>query len=148
MSNKIKWNWGTKLLIAIILFMSFIFVLVYLSTQNSINLVEKDYYPKGLKYQTRIDDIKRAAELKDQFNITQTDELIILTIPEINPDSGSIVFFRPSDQQLDMTSEIEPDSSGRIYFPYRNFKRGIYIYKIHWYENGNGFYIEDKFFID
>ncbi len=148
MSHNIKWNWGTKLLIAIILFMSFIFALVYLSTQNSINLVEKDYYPKGLKYQARIDDIKRAIPLKERFGITQTDELIILTIPEINPDSGSIVFFRPSDQQLDITSKIEPDSTGRIYFPHGDFKRGIYIYKIRWYENGNGFYIEDKFFIE
>ena len=51
-------NWGNKLLIAIVIFMSFIFVLVYLSAQNQIDLVEKDYYPKGLKYQDRIDEIE------------------------------------------------------------------------------------------
>ena len=61
MANKIKWNWGTKLVIAIILFMGFIFVLVYLSTQNTIDLVERDYYPKGLKYQNRIEEIKNAS---------------------------------------------------------------------------------------
>ncbi len=45
---KIKWNWGTKITIAIILFVSMILGFVYTATQNPIILVEKDYYPKGL----------------------------------------------------------------------------------------------------
>ena len=147
MSHKIKWNWGTKLLIAIIIFMSFIFFLVYLTTQNTINLVEKDYYPKGLKYQTRIDEIKKADIAKEQFNVIQENGLIVLSMPEINADSGSIVFFRPSDQLLDFTSGINPDSLGRMYFPYNNFKKGKYLIKVHWYENGEGYYIEKRFFI-
>ena len=147
MSHKIKWNWGTKLLIAIIIFMSFIFFLVYLTTQNTINLVEKDYYPKGLKYQTRIDEIKKATLVKEQFNVIQKDSLIVLSLPEINADSGSIVFFRPSDQLLDFTSSINPDSLGKIYFPNNNFKKGKYLIKVHWYENGEGYYIEKRFFV-
>ena len=147
MSHKIKWNWGTKLLIAIIIFMSFIFFLVYLSTQNTINLVEKNYYPKGLKYQTRIDEIEKATLAKEQFNVIQKDGLIVLSIPEINADSGSIVFFRPSDQLLDFTSSINPDSLGRMYFPNNNFNIGKYLIKVHWYENGEGYYIEKRFFV-
>ena len=147
MSHKIKWNWGTKLLIAIIIFMSFIFVLVFLTTQNTINLVEKDYYPKGLKYQTRIDEIKKATLVKEQFNVIQKDGLIVLSLPEINADSGSIVFFRPSDQLLDFTSSINPDSLGKIYFSYNNFKKGKYLIKVHWYKNGEGYYIEKRFFV-
>jgi len=147
MSHKIKWNWGTKLLIAIIIFMSFIFFLVYLTTQNTINLVEKNYYPKGLKYQTRIDEIEKATLAKEQFNVIQKDGLIVLSIPEINADSGSIVFFRPSDQLLDFTSSINPDSLGRMYFPNNNFKKGKYLIKVHWYKNGEGYYIEKRFFV-
>lgn len=147
MPHKIKWNWGTKLLIAIIIFMSFIFFLVYLSTQNAINLVDKDYYPKGLKYQTRIDEIKKATLVKEQFNVIQTDSLIVLSMPEVNVDSGSIVFFRPSNQLLDFTSNINPDSLGRMYYPYNNFKKGKYLIKVHWYKNGEGYYIEKRFFV-
>lgn len=147
MPQKIPWNWGTKLVIAIIIFMSFIFVLVYLSTQNTIDLVEKDYYPKGLKYQTRIDEIELASSLKDEFIISQDERFIILSMPELNPDSGSIVFFRPSDQLLDFASKIQPDSSNRMLFPLKDFKPGLYVLKVHWYENEAGYYVEKKFFV-
>ncbi len=121
MANKIKWNWGTKLVIAIILFMGFIFVLVYLSTQNAIDLVERDYYPKGLKYQTRIEEIKNASIYHDRFNIKRENNQMVLSIPLIDADSGSIVFFRPSNQLLDFASKIQPDSTGFMYFPINEF---------------------------
>lgn len=148
MSKKIEWNWGTKLVIAIIIFMSFIFMMVYLSVQNPIDLVEKDYYPKGLKYQTRIDEIQMAESIQDQFVITQANGLIILAMPEINPDSGSIVFFRPSNHLLDFESNIQADSTNQMYFPLNEFKTGLYTLKVHWYENAAGYYVEKKFSVN
>ena len=147
MANKIKWNWGTKLLIAIILFMSFIFVLVYLSTQNNINLVEKDYYPKGLKYQNRIEEIKNASHVSDSFDIVREDNYMVLTVPQVESDSGSIVFFRPSDQSLDFATNMQANFTGKMYFPINEFKEGLYILKIHWFKNAKGFYVEKKFFV-
>lgn len=140
-----KWNWGTKLLIAIILFMGLIFSFVYLTTKQDLNLVEKDYYPKGLKYQARINEIKNAAPFKDQIHIVQSDEYVILTLPEINPDSGTVVLFRPSNERLDINSTINPDSLNNMYFPSGEFKKGLYKYKIEWYENGKGYYLENSF---
>jgi len=148
MANKIKWNWGTKLVIAIILFMGFIFILVYLSTQNTIDLVERDYYPKGLKYQTRIEEIKNASMYFDHFDIKKEDSQMVLSIPPIDADSGSIVFFRPSDQTLDFASKIQPDTAGFMYFPINEFEKGLYVMKVHWFKNTDGFYIEKKFFVN
>jgi hypothetical protein len=148
MSYKIKWNWGTKLVIAIILFMGFIFVLVYMSTLNTIDLVERDYYPKGLQYQNRIEEMNNARIFRDDFNMTRENEHMVLSIPEIDPDSGSIVFFRPSNQLLDFASKIQPDSTGRMYFPLDAFQTGLYVMKIHWYQNAEGYYIEQKFFVN
>ena len=147
MSRNLKWNWGTKLLIAIILFMSLIFFLVYLSTKQKLNLVEKDYYPKGLKYQSRIDAIKNAAPFKNQIKVIQTGDYIILTLPETKPDSGTIVLFRPSNVSLDINSDIKPDSLNKKYFSSKKFKKGLYKYKIEWFENGTVYYLEDKFYV-
>ena len=148
MSNKIKWNWGTKIIIAIILFMSFIFVLVYLSTQNPIDLVEKDYYPKGLKYQTRIDEIKNANYVSDSFDIVREDNYMVFTVPQVESDSGTIVFFRPSDQSLDFATNMQANFTGQMYFPIDQFEKGLYILKIHWFNNAKGFYVEKKFFVN
>ena len=128
--------------------MGFIFVLVYLSTQNTINLVEKDYYPKGLKYQSRIEEIKNAAHVSDSFTIVREDSHMVLTVPEIESDSGTIVFFRPSDQSLDFAANMPANFIGNLYFPIDDFKKGVYILKIHWFHEANGYYVEKKFFVN
>jgi hypothetical protein len=141
----IKWNWGTKLFIAIVLFMSFIFVLVFLSTQNQIYLVEKDYYPKGLKYQDRIDEIQNAEAFKDSFLIEKIDNHVVISYTILHADSGTIYFFRPSDKTLDMTYTFHTDTTKRMYFDASQFKKGKYLVKVFWKEAGKGFYIEKTF---
>ena len=148
MTKKIQWNWGTKLLIAIILFMSFIFVLVYLSARNNIVLVEKDYYPKGLKYQNRIEEIKNASHLSDSFEIVREDKYMVLRVPQIKSDSGTVVFFRPSNQSLDFAKNMQPNFIGNLYFPIDEFEKGLYILKIHWFHKTKGYYVEKKFYVN
>ena len=145
---KIKWNWGTKLTIAIILFMSLIFFLVYLSTQYPVDLVEKDYYPKGLKYQERIDEITNAQPFKDQVRAYQDSDAVIVTFPKINPDTGTITFYRPSDIHLDRIYEINTDSLNRMSFPKSEFKKGKYYLKIYWEESGKAYYIEKPYYFN
>ncbi len=145
---KIKWNWGTKLTLWIIVFMVFIFVLVFISVKNSIILVEKDYYPKGLKFQTRIDEKNNAFHLKDQFQLSQQGEYVVLSFPEIQPDTGTVVFFRHNNNMLDQTIKIKTDTAGKMYFPGKNFERGKYLVKIHWFEKGKGYFVEKNFFFN
>lgn len=143
-----RWNWGTKLLIAIILFMSFIFSFVYLSVKNGIDLVEKDYYPKGLKYQDRIDETQNALALKDQFRIEQTSEQVIIYYPILKADTGSITFFRPSDIKLDLNFNFDADTSGMITFDANQFKPGKYVLKVFWKDNNLGNYFEKTFYFN
>lgn len=144
----IKWNWGTKLTLWIILFMSFIFVLVYFTTQNSIILVEKDYYPKGIHFQTRIDERSNAHFLKDSFEIIQDEEFVVLKLPEIHPDTGTVVFYRYNDNLLDLTIPINPDTLWMMHFPISNFTTGKYLLKINWFQDGKGYYVEKPFFFN
>ncbi len=142
----IKWNWGTKLTLFIILFMGFIFVLVYYTTQNRIILVEKDYYPKGMKFQDRIDERNNALHLKDSFQIVQNKDFVVVSFPEINPDTGTVVFFRHNNSQLDQTIKIKTDNDSKMYFSVNDFEKGKYLVKFHWFEKKKGFYVEKSFF--
>ena len=67
---KIKINWGTGIVIAMLLFMTFILQFVYRSfdSKNSHDLVSKDYYKDELYYQQEIDKMNNANKLEQ--NIT------------------------------------------------------------------------------
>jgi hypothetical protein len=141
--------WGTGITVFIILFMSFILYMVYLTTQNPIDLVEKDYYPKGLVYQERIEEIKNGNSVKDEFVIKQTENEVVVKLPEIkNPDTSNITVFRPSDKRLDISNEIVEDDSNAMHFPLRKFRKGKYIVKVFWKKDGKGYYMEKVFFFN
>lgn len=146
--RKIKWNWGTKLFIAIVIFMSFIFVLVYKSVNNEILLVEKDYYPKGLKYQDRLDEIENARPIAEQLKVYQEADYLVMVFPEIYPDSGTVYFFRPSNTDLDVTYKLTPEPDFRMSFPKSRFQKGKYVLKISWVENDTSFYIEKPYYFN
>ncbi len=144
----IKWNWGTKITIAIILFVSMILGFVYTATQNPIILVEKDYYPKGLQYQSQIDKIKNAAPYKSGLVFKQDKGQFFLKIPETSPDSGTITFYRPNEEKaLDIVEPVPANKSIDVTFPKEHFKMGFYILKILWWQNGKGYFIEKKVFL-
>jgi hypothetical protein len=142
-----KWNWGTKIFIAILLFMALIIGFVIASFQHTVNLVEKDYYPKGQIYQTRLDEIKNAVPYRDSFIIEKDESNIILTLPEINADTASITFFRPSGTKFDRIYDI---SSGNTVYKFANSKfiRGKYKIKIYWKSKGTANYFERDFFFE
>jgi hypothetical protein len=143
-----KWNWGTKLLVAMALFMSFILVLVYQSIQHDVNLVEKDYYPKGLKYQDRLDEIENARPLADAIQIYQDNSRLTLRFPEIHPDTGTVYFFRPSNRELDRIYPLEIIDNYTLSMDKSDFRKGKYVIKIHWKEEGKGYYIEKGYFFN
>ncbi len=142
----IKWNWGTKLAIVIILFMLLILSFVYRSFQRDVNLVEKDYYPKGLEYQQRIDELKLGRQFEPQVSVEQKNGNVILHLPAMIPDSGMVLFFRPSNTGDDVRRVIPPhDSISQMQFEGKQFKHGRYILKLYWEQNAKRYYIEKTF---
>ncbi len=141
-----KWNWGTKLVVAMAVFMTFIMILVFRSMNNVINLVEKDYYPKGLKYQDRLDEINNARVYTDLIIISQENDRISVQFPDIRPDTGTVYFFRPSNTALDKVYQIEIPESRMMSFDKSGFVKGKYLLKIYWKEKGKGYYIEKPWY--
>lgn len=139
---KTKWNWGTKLVLWITAFVVFILILVYTTFKYEVNLVEKDYYPKGLVYQTRINAIENATKLGAKFNISQDDNNLTIQMSHVNADSGSVLFFRPSDNTWDRTFDIVKAEGNTFSIPKDKFTKGKYIIKSNWWYNNNEYYVE------
>ena len=144
---KYKWNWGTKLAIWIIAFILFMITLVVFTFINDTMLVEKDYYPKGLEYQNRIEETNRAFKAGAVFDATQGNENLTIQLTHIQSDSGNIVFFRPSDNGLDLSFDLSDIEDSTLIIPLNRLKKGKYILKNQWYHQGNGYYLEKIIFV-
>jgi hypothetical protein len=144
---KINWNWGTKLALWIVVFVLAILFLVFLTFRNDIILVEKDYYPKGLQYQTRLDEMANAKSENAVFQILQNQNELIIAFPDVMIDSGNLLFFRPSDSKMDRNFKVSQSDSNAVHLPLQQFTKGKYILKSQWSYQGKNFYTEKVIFI-
>jgi len=113
MSNSTKGGSIPLLIIgAFVLFGIMIFSMVYGAFQQDINLVRPDYYAEEIKYDSRIQEIKRANELGKSLSIkyVQGSNLLQVQLPtefEQNNIQGEYWFFRPSDVSLDFKVPVQ-----------------------------------------
>ncbi len=109
---KIKINWGTAMVIAMVLFMAFILQFVYRSIavdKYEHHLVSEDYYKDELYYQQEIDKMNNASKLTQNVKVDRVGEGMFVSFPDemnFNKITGIVYFQRPSDERLDFKKEI------------------------------------------
>jgi len=147
---KIKWNWGTGLFIGASLFIVMIAIFAYFMFQQNFDLVEKDYYPKALVYQNRIDKLNNSAKLKEKVILELRDNSVMISFPsEFSPKGilGSIIFYRPSGISGDVSTSIIVDSLGVMLYPLSGLKKGNYVVKLDYTFNDKGYYQEESLYV-
>ncbi|MFM6953710.1 MAG: FixH family protein [Sphingobacteriaceae bacterium] len=94
-------NWGTKLVIGMLVFMAFIVGLALLMmTSKSDDLIENDYYQKGLEY-TKEYNSQKAVQADGVLPSIQLDSLGGLRVRFTQVASYSVTFKRLSNGKLD-----------------------------------------------
>lgn len=102
-----KINWGTGLVIGMVLFMGFIlFFVIKMSTDKNFghDLVTEEFYQKGMVYQDEIDAEKNLGSLSSTIKGQRVPEGWQLTFPEeieASKIKGQVFLYRPSNKQLD-----------------------------------------------
>lgn len=100
-----KINWGTGIVIAFVLFISFIlyFVIKSAAPENRYYFDEEDYYKSSLKHQEVIDKLENTKTLSSKVLISKSPNGYVITFPEEinNKTTGTVSFFRPSTNVLD-----------------------------------------------
>ncbi len=112
-----KINWGTGIVIAFVLFMSFILFFVFLVQSDKKydnELVINDYY----KYEMSLEELQQkernANALATKLEILKSDEGVTIAFPkEFDPTKieGKISLYRPSDEKQDFEMPISLSSS-------------------------------------
>ena len=143
-----KFTWGTGILIAIITFVTAGIVFLFFAFSFDVNLVQEEYYKKGVDYQTEIDAIKRSRNFKDSVEFVQKNEKVIVIFGDNfnNIDSGLVHFFRPSDRFQDIKVLLN-ENNKQLFVEKEGLQKGRYKVEITWYKEGLKYYIENQLII-
>ena len=136
-----KINWGTGIVIAFGLFMTFILYFVFKVQSNSKydnELVTEDYYQQELKVQGNIERATNANALEHQLTMEKVSEGIEVAFPkdfDYKKITGKVSLYRPSNQKLDSEMPISLSSS-HLLIPKSNLVGGLWDITVEWEYNG------------
>jgi len=133
-----KFNWGTGILIILILFLIACAVFITFAMRQDVNLVHRDYYEKGVDYTDQMDVNARSAVLTDSIQVLLKDDYLQVDFEKSivsKLDSGKVLLYRPSSSKMDITFPmIFTENSLNI--NRSNMVSGRYILKLSWYSKG------------
>ncbi|MDI1317405.1 FixH family protein [Flavobacterium sp.] len=143
-----KINWGTGIVIAFALFISFILFFVFRVQSNSKydnELVVEEYYKHDAKFGDEMQKIQNAANLPEKPTIEVDTEGIKIVFPErFIPQQikGKVSFYRPSAKKLDFEIPLQLNQTSLL-IPKRDFAGGRWDITMSWNYN-NIDYISKK----
>lgn len=100
-------NWGKGIAIALSLFIGFILFLAITLMSQKVDLVSEDYYQKEIVFEDEIVARKNAAAIESKMEISQTDQFLVVKIPEGTFEGIQMKLKRPNDDRLDISFTIE-----------------------------------------
>jgi len=133
-----KFNWGTGILIFLILFLLACAAFIIFAMRQDVNLVHKDYYEKGVDHTDKMNVDARSTQFGDKIQIDYTNEYLLIRFEEsmvASIDSGKVLLYRPSSSKQDALFPMI-FSENVIKIPKENLISGRYILKLSWYSEG------------
>lgn len=147
---RIRFHWGTGILLFFLIFLGAMGTLVYKSVQQEIPLVTQDYYEQELNYQDRIDQEARGDAWKDSISWDKSGEALVIAFPDsfqAREPEGTVQLYRPSDAALDFKVPLRFDAADELRIPLERFRRGTYEMSIEWRMGGQAFRVEERIYI-
>lgn len=146
-------NWGYKISFVFAGFVSLIIVLVVISMrQKDIHLVTEKYYEKEIAYQDQIDIEENTAALASKPVLAYESQNQVLKIKY--PDhfhkdkiSGSVLFYRPSDANMDFVVAVKPETNNMQEILVGHLNKGLWKIKMEWTSGVENYYLEEKLII-
>ena len=149
--SKSKFNWGTGILITIIIFMVITIGTVVFLMNQDVDLVTSDYYNKGIQHQSQIERVNRTNEMVEKVSINQGNGFVVFNFPKTLSQKrfeGTIQFYRPSDSKKDFTISLSIDTSGQQIISTQSIAKGLWKVKVDWTQDSVEYYKESSFVIN
>ncbi|WP_309642410.1 FixH family protein [Flavobacterium sp.] len=145
-------NWGTSIVIAFALFMTFILYFVFKVQSNSKydnELVVEEYYKHDAHFGEEMTQVQNAHDLAEKPTITQLSEVVNITFPPtFTPQKlkGKVSLYRPSNKKLDF--EIPISTSGpTLLIPKSKLVGGLWDITLAWQYEGKDYRLKQSIYI-
>ena len=148
-----KINWGTGIVIAFAIFISFILYFVISVQTNSKydnELVVEEYYKHDAKFGDEMARIQDAEDLAQKPVIANTSEGITIVFPEVfipKNIKGKVVFYRPSNKKFDFEVPILI-SGPSLSVPKERLIGGRWNINMEWQYEGKQYLTKDTIYIN
>ena len=146
---KVKLNWPTGIILALLSFIIFILSFVYKATfvpEYDHQLVSDEYYNDELNYQQEIDKLKRASELIENISIKKIATGLLIKFPtdiDSKQIQGAISFKRLSNHKLDFSLPIAL-TSNQFLLKDEKLVEGRWDIKIEWQVEEKTYLFKEK----
>ena len=133
-----KFNWGTGILIFLILFLLAAALFIAFAMRQSVELVHEDYYERGVDHSTQMEVEKRSAPYQDAIKAIQLEGTLQISMTDsvaVRCDSARIQLYRPSDERLDISLPYDP-VRGALVISEETLEPGRYILTLSWFSQG------------
>lgn len=148
-----KINWGTGIIIAFGLFMSFILYFVYEVQSNKKydnDLVVEEYYKHDSHFQEEMTRIQNAHDLPKKPSINNDSEGVKIVFPdnfESKKIQGNVLMYRPSNKKLDFNTKIIVNNS-TLAIPKNKLIKGRWEVAMEWQYEGKKYLTKELIYVD
>lgn len=148
-----KINWGTGIVIAFALFMSFILYFVFEVQSNSKydnDLVVEEYYKHDSHFQEEMARIQNAHDLQQKPSIVYSEEGVKVAFPanfESDKIKGNILLYRPSNKKFDFNTQIALTNSAML-IPKDKLVKGRWDVNMEWQYNGTKYLTKEVIYVN
>ena len=146
-------NWGTSIVIAFLLFISFIlYFVIKVQTQSQYenDLVVEEYYKHDAKFGEEMIRKQNAEDLVNKPTILNNSEGIKIVFPDQfipKKIKGKVSLYRPSNKKLDFEIPISL-SNPSLLIPKSNSVGGRWDINIEWQYEGKFYLTKETIYID
>jgi hypothetical protein len=148
-----KINWGTGIVIAFALFMTFILYFVFKVQSDSKydnELVVEEYYKHDVHFGDEMVRIQNAHDLVKKPIITNTSEGITIVFPDTfvpKNIKGYVSLYRPSNKKLDFEVPISLSNS-TLLIPKKSLVGGQWDINMEWQYDGKSYLTKDTIYLN
>ena len=148
-----KNNWGTYIVIAFALFISFImyFVIkVQTDSKYDNDLVVEEYYKHDVHFQDEMARIQNAHDLTAKPEVTVDGKGVAIVFPTgftAKDIKGSVAFYRPSNKKFDFQEAISFTNSASFFVPKNKFVGGEWYINMEWQYQGKSYLTKEEIYV-